>query len=165
MGRPYFIRSMRFRAFRHLPSPGRPLGLVSQLELRPARFLLGLGEKVRWEQLDKARSAPVNVAFYLGRVEEVAEDEIVATVWERPSGREAATVLSMAKHLPGQRPPPPGSLLRIWTWIELPGGGQQVPGLKVEVERPHLDEQQRAELRKFLDSLKAQAPETDEDET
>lgn len=160
----YFIRSMRFRAFRHLPSRGRPFGLVSQLELRPARFLLGLGERVRWEQLEQARSAPANVAFYLGRVEEVSGDEVVATVWERPSGREAATVLSVLEHLQGQRPPP-GSLLRIWTWVELPGGGQQIPRHAVKVERPHLNEQERSELRKVLDLLEAQALETNEDET
>lgn len=164
MGHSYFTRSMRFRAFRHLPSRGRPFGLVSQLELRPARFLLGLGERVRWEQLEQARSAPVNVAFYLGRAEEVSGDEVVATVWERPSGREAATVLSVPEHFQGQ-PPPPGSLLRIWTWVELPGGGQQIPRHEVKVERPHLNEQQRAELRELLDSLQATAPETDEDET
>jgi len=61
------------------------------LELRPARFVLGLEEPLHWSKLKEANGAPVNGAFYIGRVEEVTDDEVLATVWERPSGREATT--------------------------------------------------------------------------
>lgn len=115
--------------------------------------MVGVGESVHWSELSGARSAPLCPAFYLGRVEEVMGDEVLATVWERPSGREASTTLSVRKNLGGQ-PPPPGSLLRIWTWLELPGGGEQVSRLKVEVEPPRLSEPEREKLREVLESLK-----------
>lgn len=146
------INQFRRRTFRHLPRPVRPPGLETQLELRPARFALGLGERVKWHALKEAEDAPVNGAYYLGRVEEVVGDEVLATLWERPSGREASTTLSVKEQLRGEAPAP-GSLLRIWTWVELPGNGEQRPRLKVEVERVQLDESERSELLALARSL------------
>jgi hypothetical protein len=138
--------------------------LETRLDLRPARFVVGVGESVRWTDLVEERAAPVCPAFYLGRVEEVMEDSVLATIWERPSGREASTTLSVQTQLNGQCPPP-GSLLRLWTWLELPGGGEQVSRLKVEVEPPRLDELERQRLRALVETLKHEAPERGEHET
>jgi hypothetical protein len=153
MGASKFVSRFQHRALRHLPATPRLPGLESRLDLRPARFVVGLRERVHWTELAGARSAPLCPAFYLGRVEEVEEEQVLATVWERPSGREATATLSIPKDLGGRRPPL-GSLLRIWTWVELPGGGAQVPRLQVEIERPRLSETERQKLRASLDSLK-----------
>lgn len=154
MGTSKLVRKRRHRAMRHLPGPARPRGLEThRLELRPARFVVGVGEPVRWSLLAWAHAAPVCPAFYLGRVEEVMEDEVLVTVWERPSGREASVTLSVEKELKGQRPAP-GSLLRLWTWLELPGGDERVPRLQVEVESSRLDEPERQRLRALVETLK-----------
>jgi hypothetical protein len=91
-------------------------------------------------------------------VEEVMEHEVLATVWERPSGREASVTLSVKDQLKGQRPAP-GSLLRLWTWLELPGGDERVPRLKVEVEPPRVDERERQRLRELVETLKHEVAE------
>ncbi|NOK09493.1 hypothetical protein [Corallococcus exercitus] len=114
---------------------------------------------MRWETLADAQAAPVGGAFYVGRVEEVGEDDVVATLWERPSGREASTALSVTDHL-GGRKPPPGSLLRIWTWVELPGGDKQVPRIKVKIEEPRVTEEGRKQLLDIAESLKQRVPES-----
>lgn len=164
MGASRFVSRFKHRASRYLPASARPPGaLRSQLDLRPARFVVGMGEPVRWSTLAGAGAAPVCPAFYLGRVEEVTEEEVLATVWERPSGREASTALSLDEHLGGRRPPP-GSLLRLWTWVELPGGGEQVPRLEVKVELPRLEESERQRLRVLVESLKQEVSEQSEHE-
>lgn len=161
MGSSRFVSHFRHRAPRHLPGPPRPRGLETRLDLRPARFVVGVGESVRWADMAGAHDAPVCLAFYLGRVEEVMGDEVLATIWERPSGREASTMLSVQKDLKGQ-PPAPGSLLRIWTWLELPGEDERVPRLKVEVVPPRLDEPERQRLRELVATLKQEASERGE---
>lgn len=158
MGSSRFVRHFEHRALRHLPGPPRPSGLETRLDLRPARFVVGLGEPVQWAGLAGQGGAPVCPAFYLGRVEEVVEDEVLVTVWERPSGREATTALSVEEHLGGRRPPV-GSLLRLWTWLELPGEGKQVERLRVEVQPPRLDESERQWLRGVVAELKREASE------
>jgi hypothetical protein len=164
MGSSRFVSRFKHRARRYLPAATRPPGeLYSRLDLRPARFVVGLGEPVRWAALSGADAAPVCPAFYLGRVEEVTEEEVLATVWERPSGREATTALSIEEQLGGRRPPP-GSLLRLWTWVELPGGGEQVPRLEVEVEPPRVEEPERQRLRALVESLKQEVSERGEHE-
>ncbi|KFA93010.1 hypothetical protein Q664_12070 [Archangium violaceum Cb vi76] len=115
--------------------------------------MVGVGEPVRWSRLAGAHAAPVCPAFYLGRVEEVMEHEVLATVWERPSGREASVTLSVQEQLKGQRPAP-GSLLRLWTWLELPGEGEQVPRLEVVVESSRLDAPGRQRLRELVETLR-----------
>jgi len=147
-----FISRFQHRAFRHLPRPVRSPGLETRLDLRPARFVLGLGEPVHWTRLEEAESAPVSGAFYLGRVEDVTGDEVLATLWERPSGREASTTLSVETDLGGTSPPP-GSMLRIWTWMELPGEGQEVARLKAEVDAPRPNAAERQALLELARSL------------
>jgi len=152
VGASKLVNQFRHRADRYLPRPVRAPGLETRLELRPARFALGLGEFFRWDEIDEARNAPVNGAFYLGRVEEVSGDDVLATVWERPSGREASTTLSVKDNFQGKAPAS-GNLLRIWTWVELPGQDERVPRLKVEVEEPQLTDTERQELRALAESL------------
>lgn len=158
-----FVSRFQHRAFRHLPRPVRSPGLETRLDLRPARFVLGLEEPVHWTRLEEAESAPVSGAFYLGRVEDVTGDEVLATLWERPSGREASTTLSVATDLSGTSPPL-GSMLRIWTWMELPGGGQEVARLKVEVTAPRPSEVEREVLLELAKSLEQQLEQQEEPE-
>jgi hypothetical protein len=158
MGASRLVRHFRHRAARHLPGAPRPPGLETRLDLRPARFVVGAGERVHWSEMADEQGAPVCPAFYLGRVEEVMEDEVLVTVWERPSGREASVSLSVENQLEGRRPAP-GSLLRLWTWLELPGGDERVPRLKVEVESPRLDEPERQRLRTLVETLKHEVTE------
>jgi hypothetical protein len=128
--------------------------------VRPARFAVGLGERVQWEHLAVAKGAPLLPAFHLGLVEEVvpAEDLVLITLWERPSGRESATELSIREHLHGEVPVP-GALLRLWTWMELPSeGGQPVSRVHVEVEQAHLTDAEREHLGVLIEKLSRASP-------
>ncbi|HEX5751289.1 MAG TPA: hypothetical protein VFZ09_34010 [Archangium sp.] len=127
------------------------------------RFAVGLERPIHWERLADARSAPSRVAFYLGRVKEVDEREVLALVWEYPSGRESLASLLVRVDFKGE-PPVPGSLLRIWTWVELPGRGARRQRRKVEVEPLRLSEAAQEELDSFLASLEAEEPERSEDD-
>ncbi|WP_309896699.1 hypothetical protein [Archangium sp.] len=159
-----FVSQFRHRALRHLPRAVRPLGLETRLDIRPMRFAVGLERPVHWERLVEAREAPSHAAFYLGRVKEVGEDGVLALAWEYPSGRESLATLSVRDDFGGE-PPVPGSLLRIWTWVELPGGDERQPRRKVEVEQPHLSDSARDELKAFLQSLENEDLERTGDET
>jgi hypothetical protein len=143
-----------------VPALVRTTDFETDLDLRPARFTIGLGERVRWEDLPWADSAPSCGAFYLGRADAVTDEEVLATLWERPSGREATTTLNIRDHFEGQ-PPNPGDLLRIWTWVELPGEGEQRPGIKVTVETRELTEAERRHLGEVADKLEKSAGKLD----
>lgn len=159
-----FINSWKYRARRYPPLPVRPLGLETRLDIRPKRFVVGLGEEDAWREPPTARSAPMRRAFYLGRVEEAGPgDEVLATVWECPSGREALATLSVAQDFQGEAPAP-GSLLRIWTWLELPEPGRCIERREVQVKPIELSAEEREELRAFLEELKAQPPEREEED-
>jgi hypothetical protein len=148
-----FVTGERYRAWRYPHIPVRPLGLETRLDIRPKRFVVGLGEEEAWKEPLTARSAPMRRAFYLGRVEEAGRgDEVLATVWECPSGREALATLAVAQDFKGETPTP-GSLLRIWTWVELPGHGECTEHREVRVKPPELSAEERQELRAFLDEL------------
>jgi hypothetical protein len=164
MERSELVNQFRHRALRHLPRPVRPLGLRTRLDIRPMRFAVGLERPVHWERLAEARTAPSQAAFYLGRVREVGEDTVLALVWEHPSGRESLASLSVQADFGGEAPTP-GTLLRIWTWVELPGGGHQQLRRKVEVEPHRLSDEERAELEDFLASMRAEGLEQDGDDT
>ena len=158
MERSHFVSHFQFRAERHLPRPVRPPGMKTRLDIRPMRFPVGLEQLVAGPPETAADAAPVNAAFYLGRVKEVSGDAVLALIWECPSGREALTTLSVQKDFDGE-PPIPGSLLKVWTWVELPG--QRVRRLrhKVEVEAPELSEEEEEEIEAFLASLEAKGEE------
>ncbi len=158
-----FINQFQHRALRHLPRQVRPLGLRTRLDIRPLRFAVGLDRPVDWARFAGMNEAPSRAAFYLGRVRDVAEDVVVALLWEYPSGRESLATLSVQADFEGE-PPPPGSLLRIWTWVELPGDGGQFPRRKVELQVPVLSDAAQEELEEFLATLGeyAEAPEPDE---
>jgi hypothetical protein len=159
-----FINQFQHRALRHLPRKVRPLGMTTRLDIRPTRFALGLDQPVHWERLAEAHSAPCRTAFYLGRVKDVTEGDAVALLWEYPNGRESLTSLSVRRDFGGE-PPAPGSLLRIWTWVELPGEGQHLARRKIEVKAPVLSEAARAELEAFLATLDVDGVELEADET
>jgi hypothetical protein len=125
--------------------------------VRPARFVVGLDELVGADE-DKAlppisvKSAPLRVANYLGRVEELNETgKITATVWEIPSGREAVTTLSPTDPAiireSFEPPPELGDLLRIWTWVELAqdGSGSEQPQVFFNIETDETDEGDEAD--------------------
>ena len=159
-----FIKSGKHRPWRYPPLPVRPLGLETCLDIRPKRFVVGLGEEEAGKEPGTARSAPMRRAFYLGRVEEAGPgDEVLATVWECPSGREALATLSVAQDFHGEAPTP-GSLLRIWTWLELPGDGECIERREVQVKPVELSTRERQELQAFLDELGAheQEPEAED---
>lgn len=155
MDRSHFISHFQFRAKRHLPRPVRPPGLKTRLDIRPMRFPVGLEQLTAGVPEVEANAAPANTAFYLGRVKEVGEDAVLALVWECPSGREALATLSVREDFGGE-PPVPGSLLHIWTWVELPGQDVRQPRRKIAVEAPQLSEAEQAELQSFLASLEAE---------
>ena len=133
MSRDSLVSRFRHRAFRYVPEVIRHPNIVTALDIRHARFLVGQNEDAGWDHLEAAKSAPTLRAFYLGRVEEVAGDAVATTIWEVPSGREAATALSVDEHFAGKAPSP-GDFLRIWTWVELPGQGREEPRFIVNVE-------------------------------
>jgi hypothetical protein len=152
MERSHFVSHFPLRAERHLPRPLRPLGLKTRLDIRPTRFPVGLEHVVLGVPGGQAGSAPANAAFYLARVKEVSGDGVVALVWECPSGREALATLSVREDFAGE-PPLPGSMLKIWTWVELPGQDVRRMRRRVEGGQPQLSESERAELQAFLESL------------
>ena len=155
MARSHFVSHFRFRAERHLPRPVRPPGLKTQLDIRPMRFPVGLEQLTAGAPETEATAAPVNMAFYLGRVKEISGDVVLALVWESPSGREALATLSVHADFGGD-PPVPGSLLHIWTWVELPGQDVRQQRRKVQIETPQLSAAEQAELQSFLVSLEAE---------
>jgi hypothetical protein len=166
--RSVFIRRFRYRARRFLPGPTRSPGLVTRLPVRPARFPVGLGEPVLWPDFQEAQSAPLLPAFYLGRVEEVtSEGMVLATLWERPSGRQMSTQLSVASHFQGTSPVP-GDLLRIWTWVEVretaEGQGERIDRTRVMRESPRLENADREELTALAAQLRLLGAEQEQPE-
>lgn len=146
----HFVRRVpRYPVRFLLPTGPKPIGLERRVPVRPARFVVGLDELVDSEE-DRAlppipvQSAPLRVASYLGRVEEVdPAGALTATVWEIPSGREAITTLSPADSaIVGTFEPMPqsGDLLRIWTWIEFPLGGAEEHRVFFKIEEDETDE-------------------------
>jgi len=145
-----FVRRIPRYPARFLPTDPRPVSLERRVPVRPARFVVGLDELIGSEE-DQAlppipvRYAPLRVASYLGRVEEIdSAGEITATVWEIPSGREAVTTLSPTDPavVPGafEPTPQPGDLLRIWTWVELPAEGPEEHRVFFKIEADETDE-------------------------
>ncbi|WP_437306999.1 hypothetical protein [Sorangium sp. So ce388] len=94
------------------------------------------------------------MAAYLGRVEEVSEDDqVTVTVWERPNGREGMTSLSVNDHL-GGRTPAMGDLLWIWTWLDATAEAHAPKErIYVEAETRALDTSDRSRLRSLLAEL------------
>lgn len=84
--------------------------------------------------------APMDRAFYLGRVDELppGADRTTSTLWEWPSGRALSTVLSIEEHFDGERLAE-GQRIRVWTWMEYPGDGERRPRLLIEVDAPPTD--------------------------
>lgn len=60
-------------------------------------------------------------------------DTITVTLWEYPSGRELSAVLGIDAHLEGHTPRE-GQRIRVWTWMEYPGGGKRRPRVLVELD-------------------------------
>lgn len=148
-GSPFVRRVPRYPR-RFLPAAPKPVCLERHVSVRPARFVVGLDELVGTDE-DQAlppisvESAPLRVANYLGRVEELDEaGEITATLWEIPNGREAVTTLSPTDPaiMPTsfEPPPEPGDLLRIWTWVELSREGSEQPRVFFKIESDESDE-------------------------
>ena len=78
---------------------------------------------------------------------------MTATLWEWPNARELIASLPLEEYFPGEKPAP-GSLVRLWTWLELPGGGEVIPRHHAELQQPPKPSQdERERLRKLLDSL------------
>lgn len=132
--------------------------LISNIPVAPSRFFIQ-GWLPAGSTLEPPRppdealtDAPVDVAFYVGRVDDVAGDQVGVRLWEWPSGRELVATFSAAQHLAGE-PPNPGSMLRIWTWLELPGNGREVSRHRVECEPKILSEEERSRLRAELEAL------------
>jgi hypothetical protein len=155
----FFTRRFQHRARRFLPGPTRSPGLSTRLPIRPARFVVGLAEPVRWAEFKAAESAPLLPAFYLGRVEEVGPaGEVLAVLWERPSGRELSTELSLQEHFSTGGRPVPGDLLRLWTWVELrereEGRCEQVERAQASREPPRLTAAEREELSALASTLR-----------
>lgn len=145
-----FVRRVPRHPRRFLPTAPKPVRLKRHVSVRPARFVVGLDELVGADE-DQALppisvdSAPLRVANYLGRVEELDEaGEITATVWEIPSGREAVTTLSPTDPAVVREsfepPPEPGDLLRIWTWVELPPNGSEKPRVFFKIDSDEVDQ-------------------------
>lgn len=157
-----FTRRFLHRARRFLPGPTRAPGLTTRLPIRPARFVVGLAETVRWAEFTPAQSAPLLPSFYLGRVEEVSPaGEVLAVLWERLSGRELTTELSSETHFTVGDRPVAGDLLRLWTWVELreqaEGRCEQVNRVRAEREPPRLTEAERQRLAELAATLRLEA--------
>jgi len=143
-------RPRRYRVF-ELPEHS---GFLHRVDTRPQRFLVGADEQVEPPE-DQLSDAPVNTTLYLGRVDDVEDSIVSATVWEHPSGRQGMVFLEIDADFEGPEPCF-GDLLRIWTWVELPGGGVVTPRKRVQVERRELSEAERAELQELVDRWKAE---------
>lgn len=168
--RSWFVRPLPLRPQRWLGPPARRPRFGARLQplaLAPQRFAVGALDPA-WlsghESADSVplprpwpkapASAPVNLAFYYGRVSSATTEDgqVSATLWERPSGR------SLLASLPWDRtfrpdPPKPGDLLLIWTWVELPGGGAIHERLFIQVVERPVSAAERAEVARILEML------------
>ncbi|WP_437953347.1 hypothetical protein WME98_23715 [Sorangium sp. So ce296] len=117
---------------------------------------MGLDEPERplFPPPEKVEGTALSVAAYLGRVEEVSENnEVTVTVWERPNGREGMTSLSVNEHL-GGKTPSMGDLLWIWTWLDATTEAHTPQArIHVEAETRALDANDRSRLRSLLADL------------
>lgn len=151
--RSWFVRQAPHRPWRRaLAGPTRAYcGLrPASAAASPSRYVVGLRDSAREDPGDGTdgdgqvqrpypprragvKSAPMAVAFYLGRVVEGSNAAVTyATLWERPGGQELAASFQWETRW-SERPPVEGDLLRVWTWLELPGGGQIDERLWIEV--------------------------------
>jgi hypothetical protein len=154
----FITRGPPRRPERFVPAQLGPPQLQRQVDVRPGQFVVGLDEDVSWDDLPVT---PINPAVYLGRVEEVTrEGLVVATLWERPSGREAIATLSVDDDF-GRDAPSAGDLLRIRTWVEICEGGETRARSHVKVETQQLSSDERAELKRVRDALERQLEEPD----
>ena len=151
-------RPLVHRALRFLPAEERTRPtLKTRVAVRPARFAIALEKVNEWPDLG---AAPVSRARYLGRVQEVGPgDEVLATLWECPSGRAVLAELSVAKEFEGNAPRP-GDVLDVLTWVELPGGGRKVLHHRITRHPRKLSEEERGELRQLITALEQELHET-----
>jgi hypothetical protein len=88
-------------------------------------------------------------------------------LWERPSGRQMSTQLSVASHFQGTSPVP-GDLLRIWTWVEVretaEGQGERIDRTRVMRESPRLENADREELTALAAQLRLLGAEQEQPE-
>lgn len=163
-----FVRHRRHRPWRLSPS----VAALAQEEAaalrlppprqRPARFIAGLDVLQEHETLvpeDECRSAPLDIAVYEGRAEEIAEDgQVTARVWELPGGQESIATIS-PEQLDGEGVRP-GASLRIWTWLELPNGPNRPPPgtepeprIHIDVRHRELTQRERTEVEHLIAEL------------
>ena len=162
-----FVRHRRHRPWRLSPSmaalaeDGPATLTLPPAQQRPARFVAGLDVLAKHETLvpkEQCHSAPLDIAVYEGRAEEVAEDgQVTARLWELPGGQE-----HIATILPNQLEEPvrPGASLRIWTWVELPDGpnrpspaSEPTPRIFVEAKHRVLTPDEIAEVDDLIAKL------------
>lgn len=151
-------RQVPWRAARWSP-PEQASGprLLRQHPMRAGVYMTRPDPTEPWEQLPDGalHSAPLDRAFYVADVDEVHDDGTVSlTLWESPSGR--ALYGSLPPLPPQDRDgpePAPGDRLLIWTWRELPGGGERRTRRFVRVLRRELTDEEREELRRLAAEL------------
>jgi hypothetical protein len=162
-----FVRHRRHRPWRLSPSVCALVDDPATLTLppaqqRPARFVTGLDILEEHETLvpeEKCKHAPLDIAVYVGRAEEIAEDgRVTARLWELPGGQESIATLSPTQL--DEQPVRPGASLRIWTWLELPDGASRrepgtdpVPEIYIEVRHRRLTVSERAEVDGLIATL------------
>lgn len=166
--RSYFVRHRRHRPWRISPSVAAlalegPAALrLPPPQQRPARFVAGLDILDAHETLvpkDACQSAPLDIAIYEGRAEEVDDEgQVTARVWELPGGQESIATIS-PEQLEGEAVRP-GAALRIWTWLELPDGPvrpepgtEPAPRIHIDVRHRELTQGERTEVEHLVAAL------------
>lgn len=183
--RSYYVRSVPRHPGRFIPARVGPAErgpgvstFVRAMDANPAPFVVGLkeladaewparqaakGDLLRREGLppwpeSKLPHAPFDVERYLGRAEEVSpQGNVIATLWEAPSGRRSTAELRADTTRFEPRTPRPGAWLYLWVWSEITETGEPVTRTLARVIERELTDAERAHLRGLLEELSAGA--------
>jgi hypothetical protein len=161
VGLSFFVRQLPRHPPKYLPQNSQELAYCNLYPMKPWRFAVGLsiispqGRPLPPPAaIAEHGTNPVHVQFFIGRIEELdGSQQILARLWERPSGRESLVPLSATEHLRGQRFRP-GSMLHVWTWVEYDNEGRRHDWAWIEVQPLQLTPGEREVIRRI-----AQAPE------
>lgn len=165
-GLSFFARQLPRRPPKYLPQNSQGLAYCNLYPTKPWRFAIGLSIIPPQTRplpppaaIAEHGTNPVHVQFFIGRIEESdSSEQILARLWERPSGRESLVPLSAMEHLREQRYRP-GSMLHVWTWVEYDDEGNRRDWAWIEVQTVNLTPEEREAIRRI-----SQAPEV-QDET
>lgn len=151
----WIVRTVAKRPSRFLALSESAPHLMRRVASQPSRFVVGLDDfgtdaYPLNPPIASVGGGIIGLEHYLGRVLSVEPSgEVLARVWQRPSGAEGTAVFSLDEDFPTEKPTL-GSRLYIWAWFELPGKDHTEKRRHIEVENKAPNSAERSKMKAAL---------------